>query len=113
MTIYERIKEECERIKEELVDLEYIKGLVDSKMQEIQEAEEPKRDFGWALDELKEGHRVSREAWKKLNKGTPPSLYISRGATGEPIIYARRASVSAMWFITQDDLLAEDWYEVQ
>ncbi len=74
-------------------------------------------DFGWALNQLKMGHRVRREGWNgkgmwlalqtpnENSKMTLPYIYIEYPA-GHPA-YPQGSRVP--WLASQTDLLSEDW----
>ena len=74
-------------------------------------------DFGWALDQLKDGFRVCRDGWNgksmwlelqtpdKDSKMTLPYIYIEypKGHSA----YSEGCRVP--WLASQTDLLSEDW----
>lgn len=69
-----------------------------------------KCDFGWALDALKNGERVSRDGWNgagqyltlqvpdEMSKMTLPYIFITT-------VQGHRVP----WLASQTDMLAEDW----
>jgi hypothetical protein len=81
------------------------------------------RTFGWALEELKNGNRVSRPGWNgkgmwlKLVPGKEHGLGADDpGGTREhlPWIGMRTADNKFVpWLASQTDVLAEDWDTVE
>ena len=66
-------------------------------------------DFSWALDELKEGHKMYRRAW-----GNWKFIKIERPDGNGPMtlsyIYTNPAQgLLIPWTATQVDMMAEDW----
>lgn len=85
-------------------------------------------DFGDALYELRQGHKVAREGWNgkgmwiALQKGYPDGVPINKNtadATGLPegtvckflpyIMMKTADGPFVPWLASQTDLLAEDW----
>ncbi len=90
-----------------------------------------KLDFGWALDQLREGHRMQRAGWNgknmwiALQAGYPDGIAINANtarATGLPegsmcrflpyLIMCTADGAFVPWLASQTDLLAEDWNTV-
>lgn len=88
-------------------------------------------DFGWALDQLRAGHRVARDGWNGKNmfivlqKGYPDGIPINRNtseATGLPegtvckflpyIMMKTAGGEFVPWLASQTDVLANDWTNV-
>lgn len=79
----------------------------------------PRRDFGWALDCLKQGKAVARKGWNgkgiyiKLQKPdanskmTLPYIYIVTNGLVTDNPNAPKGTVP--WLASQTDMLAEDW----
>lgn len=93
-------------IKGELVDIEYINGLVDSAIRE------QKHDFSWALDMLKQSRKVARGSWEG-DKRHPTLGLIRNSGRAQVIKWAASGYAAKVWRPLQEDILANDWYEVQ
>ena len=82
-----------------------------------------KKDFGWALNCLKQGKAVARKGWNgkgiyiKLqtpdvnSKMTLPYVYIVTNGLVTNNPNAPKGTVP--WFASQTDMLAEDWEVVE
>lgn len=86
------------------------------------------KNFGWAIERLKEGGRVARSGWN----GRGMFLYLVSGSefkvSREPMIthfgygaqkrYRDHIDMQTVdgsvvpWVASQTDILAEDWYDV-
>lgn len=67
--------------------------------------------FGWALEVLDSGDRVTREGWN--GKGMWLSLQIpdAHSKMSRPYIYMRTVDGDLVpWVASQSDLLAKDWH---
>lgn len=67
-------------------------------------------DFGWAIQALKNGHRVSRSGWN----GKGMWLGLQRPDAGSkmslPFIYMSTVTGDLVpWLASQTDMLADDW----
>lgn len=61
-------------------------------------------DFGWALDQLRDGERVRRRGWN--GKG----MYLELQVHDEHYIYMKTADDNLVpWLASQTDMLALDW----
>lgn len=88
----------------------------------------PALDFGWALDELREGRRVARAGWNgkgmyvclqagypdgiKINTNTAKATGLPEGVTCRFLPYLMLRTVDGAfvpWLASQTDMLAEDW----
>jgi hypothetical protein len=86
------------------------------------------RDFGWALEQLREGRRLARDGWNGkrmfivLQRGYPDGIPINRNtseATGIaegtvcrflPYLMMKTVDDSFVpWLASQTDILAHDW----
>jgi len=67
-------------------------------------------DFGWALEQLKAGHRVFRKGWN--GKGMYLELQISDAHSKMTLPYIYMSTVTedlVPWVASQTDILATDW----
>lgn len=67
-------------------------------------------NFGWALVQLKAGHKVCREGWN--GKGMWIGLQIpdANSKMGKPYLYIKSVDGSLVpWAPSQTDVLATDW----
>jgi len=109
------IKTNIQKLKEE--------KMPDTNAQYIDPKEKP-QNFSWALQWLKDGHKVARESWNgrgifiqlqtpdEFSKMTLPYFYIDTfGLNNNNNPKAPKGRVP--WFPTQTDLLAEDWVIVK
>lgn len=87
------------------------------------------RNFGWALEQLKDGHRVAREGWNGKNMflflvpgstfkvNRPPLLGIYPEGTEinyQPHVDMKTAQGTVVpWLASQGDILATDWEVVE
>ena len=86
------------------------------------------KDFGWALKELKQGKRVSRNGWNgkwmwlaiqkgypdgtPCNKNSAEAYGINEGDIIKVLPYIAMKTVDGSfvpWLASQTDVLAEDW----
>lgn len=68
------------------------------------------QNFGWAIDQLKSGLKVSREGWN--GKGMYLELQIpdENSKMTLPYIYMKTACNNKVpWLASQTDILSEDW----
>lgn len=68
------------------------------------------RDFGWALNQLRAGHRVCRSGWN----GKGMWIELQRPDEGSkmtlPYIFMKTADDHLVpWLASQSDMLADDW----
>ena len=81
------------------------------------QTEETLHDFSWALDMLKQGRKVARKGWEA--DSSEPKLGLGRNWSEAPTITRRfrlrlkNDWAEAEWRPIQEDILANDWYEVQ
>lgn len=69
-----------------------------------------KGDFGWAIDELKAGRRVSRTGWNGKNMWLELQRPDANSKMSLPYIYMFTATKDLVpWLASQTDVLAEDW----
>lgn len=66
-------------------------------------------DFSEALFLLKNGKKVSRDAW---DKGGIVTYLAMVGNVTEPYIKAIHGQFNVPWYPNYSDLFAEDWYQV-
>jgi hypothetical protein len=81
-----------------------------------------RRDFGWALNQLRAGRAVRRRGWNgkgiflmlqvpdAYSKMTSPYIYIDTFSLETDNPDAPKSRVP--WFASQTDMLAEDWETV-
>lgn len=69
--------------------------------------------FGEALDELKEGNKVSREGWNGKDQWLSLQIPDENSKMKRPYIFISPVDGDLVpWVASQSDLLAEDWFEV-
>lgn len=97
---------------------DFIDERIRSRIKELVAAiqtEETWHDFSWALDMLKQGRKVARKCWEA--DGSKPKLSLNGKWCGAPTITRRfrlmNGRAEEEWFPLQEDILADDWYEVQ
>lgn len=86
------------------------------------------KDFGWAVQKLKQGHKVSRKGWNgkgmflflvngsrfKVNRAPLNEIY----EEGTEVSYRPHIDMKTVddeivpWVASQSDLLQEDWHVV-
>lgn len=67
-------------------------------------------DFGWALDQLREGRRVTRRSWNGPGQWLALQTPDARSKMTRPYIYISTVQGDLVpWLGSQTDLLAEDW----
>jgi hypothetical protein len=67
-------------------------------------------DFGWALDELRFGEKVSRAGWNGKGMWLQLQVPDAHSKMTLPYIYMKTADNNLVpWLASQTDLLAEDW----
>lgn len=111
------------------IDKTYNDNLVHSNCDKIQietyvfETQEEIMDFGSAILNLKEGHKVARKGWNgkgifielqvpdQNSKMTHPYIYIDTTGLKTDNLDAPKDRVP--WFASQTDMLAEDWIIVK
>lgn len=70
-------------------------------------------DFGQALNNLRAGHRVSREGWNGLGMWLGLQIPDSGSKMGLPYIYISTSKKKLCpWTPSQCDVLAADWVRV-
>jgi hypothetical protein len=70
-------------------------------------------DFGWALDQLRDGNKVTRPGWN--GKGMWLALQVpdAHSKMSLPYIYMKTADDQLVpWLASQTDVLARDWMAV-
>ena len=83
----------------------------------------PERNFGYAIEQLKEGEAVAREGWNgkgialRLQRPdensfmTAPYIYID--TMGLQTDNDKAPKVRVPWLASQTDMLADDWFIVE
>lgn len=67
-------------------------------------------DFGWALDQLRNGRAVTREGWNGRGMWLALQVPDERSKMRRPYIYMRPVDGYLVpWVASQTDLLANDW----
>lgn len=67
-------------------------------------------DFGWALAQLKQGHRVAREGWNGKGQYLELQVTDEHSKMKRPYIYISPVDSNLVpWVASQSDLLEEDW----
>jgi hypothetical protein len=67
-------------------------------------------DFGWAIRQLKDGFKVTREGWNGKGMWLALQLPDEYSKMGRPYIYMKDAqNLNVPWLASQTDMLAEDW----
>lgn len=67
-------------------------------------------DFGCAVEQLKEGRRVTREGWNGKGMWLELQRPDAHSKMTLPYIYMRTAQGDLVpWLASQTDILAEDW----
>lgn len=97
---------------------DFIDERISSRIKELvaaMQTEKTFHDFSWALDTLKQGRKVARKDWEEDR--SKPKLGLDREWFGAPTITRRFRLMNNWskeeWFPLQEDILANDWYEVQ
>jgi hypothetical protein len=73
----------------------------------------PETNFGWALYELKKGHRVSREGWNGKGMYIELQKPDANSKMTLPYIFMKTVEGNLVpWVVSQTDLLAVDWTTV-
>ncbi len=68
--------------------------------------------FGWALDRLQEGRRVSRAGWNEKGQWLKLQVPDSHSANTLPYIWIHTVTGDRVpWAASHTDLLAMDWVE--
>lgn len=87
------------------------------------------RTFGWAIERIREGHKVAREGWN----GKGMFIFFTEGRTipnnkersfahfeGDEVVLADHVDMKAAdgkyisgWLASQTDMLAQDWVVVE
>ena len=105
---------------------------ISSRIKELVAAiqtEETLHDFSWALDMLKQGHKVARGEWKRIgvdryltamtyrtdvcNAITDLAEYACDMTRKPRFIADICGDYAGVWGDNLSDILANDWYEVQ
>ncbi len=70
-------------------------------------------DFGYALDLLKNGKRVTRPGWNGKGMWLELQVPDEHSKMGLPYIYMSTVDGTLVpWLASQTDMLAEDWMEL-
>lgn len=70
-------------------------------------------DFGWALDQLREGKRVSRENWNGPGQYLKLQMPDENSKMTLPYIYIKTVQGDLVpWLASQTDMLVSDWYMI-
>lgn len=71
------------------------------------------RDFGYALRNLKEDSRLTREGWNGKGMYIELQRPDTNSKMSRPYIYMKTVNDELVpWVASQTDLLADDWYVV-
>lgn len=69
-----------------------------------------KTDFGWALEQLRQGRKVCRAGWNGARQWIALQVPDENSKMRKPYLYIRPVDGEFVpWFASQTDLLAEDW----
>ena len=69
-----------------------------------------KRDFGWAIEQLKAGEKVSRDGWNGKGMWLELQVPDEHSKMSLPYIYMKTVDDKLVpWLASQTDMLAEDW----
>ena len=69
-----------------------------------------KRDFGWAIEQLKAGEKVSRDVWNGKGMWLELQVPDEHSKMSLPYIYMKTVDDKLVpWLASQTDMLAEDW----
>lgn len=67
-------------------------------------------NFGWALEQLKQGNPVTRQGWNGKGQWLMLQIPDERSKMSRPYIYIVTVNRDLVpWCATQSDLLAIDW----
>ena len=68
-------------------------------------------NFGWALDQLRAGRKVSRDNWNGPSQHLELQMPDENSKMTLPYIYIRTVQGDLVpWLASQTDMLASDWY---
>lgn len=71
---------------------------------------EPTKDFGWALEALRSGRKVTREGWNGKGQFLELQVPNEHSKMTLPYIYITTVNGNRVpWLASQTDMLAEDW----
>ena len=71
-------------------------------------------NFGWALLDLKEGHKVARRGWNGPGQFLTLQVPDQNSKMTLPYIYITTVQGDRVpWLASQTDLLSNDWYQVE
>jgi len=67
-------------------------------------------DLGWALRQLKQGSKITRDGWNGKNQWLSLQVPDENSKMKRPYIYISPVDGDLVpWVASQSDLLAEDW----
>ena len=67
-------------------------------------------DFGWAIHQLKAGHKVTRSGWNGKGMWLALQRPDANSKMTLPYIYMKTATGDQVpWLASQTDMLGEDW----
>lgn len=71
-------------------------------------------DFGWALDQLRAGRKVSRDNWNGPGQHLELQVPDEHSKMTLPYIYIKTVQGDLVpWLASQTDILATDWYRTE
>lgn len=94
---------------------DFIDERIKSRIKELvaaMQTEETFHDFSWALDMLKQSCKVARGSWEG-DKRHPTLGLIRNSGRAQVIKWAASGYAAKVWRPLQEDILANDWYEVK
>lgn len=72
-----------------------------------------KTDFGWALEQLRNGRKVQREGWNGKGQYLGLQMPDENSANTLPYIYIITVDGKRVpWLASQTDMLSDDWCAV-
>jgi len=72
------------------------------------------KDFGWALEQLKQGKKIQREGWNGKGMWLMLQVPDKNSKMTLPYIYMKTVQDDLIpWLASQADMLANDWQIVE